>query len=96
MVLRTREKGLKAKGCNAAIRAINCYLRWFGSPHKIRKLKEPQQTTMQIFSTEQVNTLVSVKPNFGRRLHLVILILLDTGPGQRTLAAGSASSKVYG
>lgn len=27
-VLRMREKGLKATGCNSAIRAINAYLHW--------------------------------------------------------------------
>jgi integrase/recombinase XerD len=27
-VLRMREKGMKATGCNAAIRAINAYLHW--------------------------------------------------------------------
>jgi len=32
MVIRMREAGLKETGCNAAIRAINCYLRWRGSP----------------------------------------------------------------
>ncbi len=31
-VLRMREKGLKATGCNSAIRAINAYLKWSGSP----------------------------------------------------------------
>ena len=80
MVVRTREHGLKPTGCNAAIRAINCYLRWAGSPHKVRKLKEPEQI-MQTFSVEQVSSLVSFKPrtDFERRLHLLILILLDTG-----------------
>jgi len=34
MVVRMREHGLKPTGCNAAIRAINCFLRWAGSPHK--------------------------------------------------------------
>lgn len=28
MVIKMREAGLKATGCNAAIRAINCYLHW--------------------------------------------------------------------
>jgi integrase/recombinase XerD len=80
MVVRMREQGLKPTGCNAAIRAINCYLRWAGSPHKVRKLKEPEQI-MQTFSVEQVSSLVSFKPrtDFERRLHLLILILLDTG-----------------
>jgi len=42
MVIRMREARLKATGCNAAIRAINCYLKWSGSPVKVPKLKEPQ------------------------------------------------------
>ena len=33
--LRMREKGLKATGCNSAIRAINAYLKWPGSSLKI-------------------------------------------------------------
>jgi hypothetical protein len=40
-VLRMRERGLKATGCNCAIRAINAYLKWSSSPLKIRPLKEP-------------------------------------------------------
>jgi integrase/recombinase XerD len=82
MVVRMREHGLKPAGCNAAIRAINCYLRLSGSPQIARMLKEPEQI-MQTFSAEQVKALVSFKPttDFERRLHLLILILLDTGPG---------------
>src|ERR1700732_4840633 len=41
-VLRMREKGLKATGCNSAIRAINAYMKWSGSPLKIPQIKEPQ------------------------------------------------------
>jgi integrase/recombinase XerD len=41
-VLRMREKGLKATGCNSVIRAINAYLKWSGSTLKIPQLKEPQ------------------------------------------------------
>ena len=80
MVIRMREKGLKATGCNAAIRAINCYLRWSGSPHTIHQLREPQ-LVLPTFSNEQVKLLVSYKPktDFQRLLHLLILILLDTG-----------------
>jgi integrase/recombinase XerD len=35
-VLRMREKGLKATGCNSAIRAINAYLHW-ASPEGTQK-----------------------------------------------------------
>lgn len=90
MVVKMREAGLKATGCNAAIRAINCYLHWVnvgegkcnaGCKHpRVAKLKEPQQI-MPTFSAEQVRLLLSFKPKteFERRLHLLILILLDTG-----------------
>ncbi len=89
MVVRMREAGLKATGCNAAIRAINCYLHWVnvesgkcnaGCKHpRIAKLKEPEQI-IATFSTEQVKLLLVFKPktDFERRLHLLVMILLDT------------------
>ncbi len=80
MVIRMREAGLKATGCNAAIRAINCYLRWSGSPHTCTQLREPQ-LVLPTFNAEQVRLLIKFKPktDFERRLHLLVLILLDTG-----------------
>lgn len=90
MVIRMREAGLKATGCNAALRAINCYLHWVnvgegkcnaGCKHpRIARLREPEQI-MPTFSLEQVKLLLSFKPttDFERRLHLLIMILLDTG-----------------
>jgi integrase/recombinase XerD len=79
-VTRMREKGLKATGCNSAIRAINAYLKWSGSPLKITQLKEPQ-LILPTFTTAQIARLVSWKPKgfYQRRLHLLVLILLDTG-----------------
>lgn len=85
-VLRMREKGLKATGCNSAIRAINAYLKWSGarsadgSPLKIPQLKEPQ-IVLPTFTPQQVRLLVTWKPRgfYPRRLHLLVLILLDTG-----------------
>ncbi|MGB7554470.1 MAG: site-specific integrase [Candidatus Korobacteraceae bacterium] len=79
-VLRMREKGLKATGCNSAIRAINAYLKWSGSTLKIPQLKEPQ-LILPTFATVQVSRLVSWKPKgfYQRRLHLLMLVLLDTG-----------------
>ena len=35
MVVRMREAGLKPTGANAAIRSINAYLKWAGSPLKV-------------------------------------------------------------
>jgi integrase/recombinase XerD len=79
-VLRMREKGLKATGCNSAIRAINAYLKWSGSPLKIAQLKEPQ-FILPTFSAVQAKRLVTWKPKnfYPRRLHLLVLFLLDTG-----------------
>src|SRR5215831_2385773 len=79
-VLRMREKGLKATGCNSAIRAINAYLKWHGSPLKIPLLKEPQ-VILPTLTPQQVRLLVTWKARgfYQRRLHLLVLFLLDTG-----------------
>jgi integrase/recombinase XerD len=90
-VLRMREKGLKATGCNSAIRAINTYLHWHhaGSEVKchpackhprIAQLKEPQ-LVLPTLTESQIKLLVRWKPNgrCQRRLHLLVLFLLDTG-----------------
>src|SRR5580698_11137093 len=77
-VLRMREKGLKATGCNSAIRAINAYLKWSGSTLKIQQLKEPQ-LVLPTFTSQQIRQLVTWKPKnkYQRRLHLIVLFLLD-------------------
>ncbi len=90
-VMRMREKGLKATGCNCAIRAINAYLHWSsagterkcgpGCPHlRVSKVKEPRMV-LPTFTTTQVKRLVTWKPKrkCQRRLHLLTLFLLDTG-----------------
>lgn len=91
-VMRMREKGLKETGCNAAIRAINAYLHWdSGSERKcgagcshlrIPQLKEPQNI-LPTLTAAQVALLVNWKPKarhfYQRRLHLLTLLLLDTG-----------------
>jgi len=90
-VLRMREKGLKATGCNSAIRAINTYMHWNSvgaevkcSPAckhpRIAQLKEPQ-LVLPTFTEQQIKLLVRWKPKgkYQRRLHLIVLFLLDTG-----------------
>lgn len=79
-VLRMREKGLKATGCNSMLRAINAYLRWSGSPLKVPPLREPQEV-LPTFTAQQIKMLVAWKPKgkHQRRLHLLVLFLLDTG-----------------
>ncbi len=90
-VMRMREKGLKPTGCNCAIRAINAYLHWSavgteskcgpGCRHlRVPKVKEPE-LVLPTFTGSQIKNLVRWRPKrkAQRRLHLLILILLDTG-----------------
>jgi integrase/recombinase XerD len=91
MVVSMREAGLKPTGCNAVLRAVNAYLHWANSesgtkcgagckhPH-VRQMKEPTFIP-QTFTAEQVRLLLDWKPTgfYGRRLHLLVLILLDSG-----------------
>jgi integrase/recombinase XerD len=79
-VMRMREKGLKPSGCNCRIRAVNAYLKWSGSALRVPKLKEPQ-LILPTFTSEQIKRLIAHKPQgqYQRRLHLLVLILLDTG-----------------
>src|ERR1700678_1828440 len=79
-VIRMSVSGRKATGCNCAIRAINAYLRWSGSALNVPRLKEPQ-LVMPVFTAQQIRQLVTWKPKekYERRLHLLILFLLDTG-----------------
>jgi len=90
VVVRMREKGRNAAGCNVSIRAINAYLHWksgldrkcaSGCPHpRIQQLKEPK-VILPTFSEFQVGRIVSLKPKgkHERRRHLLALFLLDTG-----------------
>jgi integrase/recombinase XerD len=80
LVMRMREKGLKATGCNCRIRAVNAYLKWTGSPLRVPKLKEPE-FVLPTFTLPQVSRITSYRPQgfFPRRLHLIMLMLLDTG-----------------
>jgi integrase len=79
-VMRMREKGLKATGCNCRIRAVNAYLKWSGSPFRVPKLKEPQ-FILPTFTLPQVRLFTKYRPKgfYQRRLHLLVLTLLDTG-----------------
>jgi integrase/recombinase XerD len=90
VVLKMREKGRKATGCNSVIRAINAYLHWStagdtkcspGCQHsRIPALKEPQNV-LPSFPAQQIRLLVRWKPKgkYQRRLHQIILFLIDTG-----------------
>lgn len=70
----------KASGCNCALRAINAYLKWSGSLLKQPMLKEPR-LILPTFSDVQVKKIIAWRPqgHYQRRLHLLVLLLLDTG-----------------
>jgi integrase len=75
-----REKGLRATSCNSAIRSINAYLKWSGSPLKIPQMKEPQ-IILPAYSARQLELLLGWKPKklTGHRLSTLIALLADTG-----------------
>jgi integrase/recombinase XerD len=90
-VIRMRENGLKATGTNSALRALNAYAHWVDAGSEVKcspackhaklsQLREPQ-LILPTFSEKQVRLLVEWKPKrkVERRLHLIVLILLDTG-----------------
>ncbi len=93
VVVRMREKGRKATGCNSVIRAINAYLHWSAAGAEVKcspackhlripQLKEPQ-LILPTLTTAQIARLVKWRPKnkifWQRRLHLLVLFLLDTG-----------------
>lgn len=90
VILKMRESGLKPTGCNAAARAINAYLHWSSDPSgkcgggchhpRIKPMREPEFVPV-VFTDDQVTSLVNWRPRGfrDRRLHLLVLLLLDTG-----------------
>lgn len=89
-VLLMRERGKNPAGCNSTIRAVNAYLHWNKAPEvkcspsckhlRISPLKEPD-VILPTFTAPQLRLLVAWKPKAPcqRRLHLLALLLLDTG-----------------
>jgi len=76
LVLRMRESGMKPTGCNAAIRAINAYLRWSGSAHVAPLMKEPR-SCFPTFTADQIKLLT--QSDYDPQLKSFITLLLDTG-----------------
>ena len=90
MVVRMREKGLKATGANSVIRAVNSYLHWCQAPNikcspvcthlRLSQLKEPQ-LVLPTYTPAQITRFLNFKPRtfYDRRTHLLVLFFLDTG-----------------
>lgn len=75
-----REKGLRPTGCNNAIRSINAYLKWLGSPFKIPQMKEPNHI-LPAYTPQQIQLRLSWKPKktTDHRLSTLMAFLADTG-----------------
>ena len=80
LVIRMREKGLKASSCNNRIRAINAYLKWSRTDLAVPRIKE-EQAILPTLTPEQLSAIVRWKPKKAteRRLHAVICTLADSG-----------------
>jgi len=80
VVIRMREKGLRATGANSAIRSINAYLKWAGLGLKIPQMREPQ-LVLPTFTRQQVSLLLAWRPKTatGHRLGTLTALLADTG-----------------
>jgi integrase/recombinase XerD len=78
--LRMRSAGLRAVSCNSRIGSVNAYLKWSGSPLRVTKLKQ-ESNVPPTYSSPQVACLVKWKPKgfYQRRLHALVLTLMDTG-----------------
>jgi integrase/recombinase XerD len=79
-VLRMRTAGLKASSVNCRIGSVNAYLSWTDSPLRIPKLKQ-ESYVPATYSSTQIRSILRWKPRgfFQRRLHALMLTLLDTG-----------------
>jgi integrase/recombinase XerD len=85
-VISMRTAGLSPGACNVYIRTVNAFLRWLHLEgytdclHRVAKLKE-QQKVVQTFTAQHVHRFIHWKSanSNERRLHSLILLLLDTG-----------------
>ncbi|MEO8373181.1 MAG: tyrosine-type recombinase/integrase, partial [Candidatus Solibacter sp.] len=85
-IITMRQHGLSAGGCNVYIRTVNAFLNWLHEEDRIKaKIKLPllkeEQKVIQPFSVDQARRIVHWKPKCDsmRRLHVLMLLLLDTG-----------------
>lgn len=90
LVRHLQETNHKVTGVNCVARCLNSYLHWNsgtdrkcgpGCTHpRIRPLREPH-VVMPTFTEGQIKLLVQWRPKskYQRRLHLLVLFLLDTG-----------------
>jgi integrase/recombinase XerD len=80
LVVGMRQAGLQAISCNSRIRCINAYLKWAGLPLHVPKMKE-ESNIMPTYKEGQLKSIIDFKPKTERerRLHTLVLTLIDTG-----------------
>jgi integrase/recombinase XerD len=80
LVVGMRQAGLQAISCNSRIRCINAYLKWAGLPLHVPKLREDSKV-MPTYTEGQLKSIIDFKPKTEseRRLHTLVLTLIDTG-----------------
>jgi integrase/recombinase XerD len=79
-IIGSREAGISPASVNTRITGINAYLRWSGMSYKLQFLKEPERVLPTLGSPE-LTKLIRHKPRTWseRRLHTLVLTLVDTG-----------------
>jgi integrase len=79
-ILRMREAGLSPRSVNGFITTVNAYMKWSGSPLKMKKMK-CEQKVLSTYAHEDIQVFVRWKPKTRcqRRLQVIVLTLADTG-----------------
>jgi len=79
-VVGSSEAGNTARSVNTRITGINAYLKWKGEKYRVSKLKATNRV-LPIYTREHLDKLLKWKPESvnERRLHLLVLLILDTG-----------------
>ena len=79
-VVKMRASGMKPRSVNSYRTAINSYLAWSGSELTMPKLQDEQKVP-STFSESDIQKLSKWKPKtyYEKRLHLLLLTLVDTG-----------------
>jgi len=85
-VIGMREAGLSAGGCNVYIRSMNSFLTWLQAEgyvtESLRLRQLPQEKKIiPVFTKKHIQALIKFRPSgkYERRLHTLIMMLVDTG-----------------
>lgn len=81
-VVEKRESGVSAVSLNTYARAINCYLKWRGSPHRVPRLKVPFKIP-ETYSQQDIQSFMKWKPKKATQFRLQCLILTMADAGLR-------------